>query len=385
MKSGTSPDQRPRADALVSSPRSPSKLHILLLEPYYGGSHARFIDGFRAHTRHRTTLYTLPARFWKWRMHGAAVTFAQRLREERLRPDLLFASDMLDLTTFLALTRDLLDGVPSVLYMHENQLTYPPPPGTKRDLHYGWINYASMLVADRVLFNSHYHYTAFFDELPRLLKHFPDFNNLETIELIRAKSQVLHLGIDLKSHDAHRVAREPGPPIVLWNQRWEYDKDPQTFFEALYRLADEGLDFRVILAGENFRNVPEEFETARMRLGRRILHYGYEPDPAAYSRLLWQADIVVSTAIHEFFGVATIEAIYCECYPILPRRLSYPELLPPEAHARHLYSDFEGLLHRLRWAITHREILPQYSLRHHVTCFDWSHMIAAYDGLLGEM
>jgi len=360
-------------------------LHILILEPYYGGSHARFVDGFRTHTRHRTTLYTLPARFWKWRMHGAAVTFAQRLREEQFRPDLLFVSDMLDLTTFLALTRDILDGVPSVLYMHENQLTYPPPPGTKRDLHYGWINYASMLAADRVLFNSHYHHTVFFDELPRLLKHFPDFNNLDTIDQLREKSHVLHLGIDLGSHDVHQVEREPGPPIVLWNQRWEYDKDPETFFEALYRLADEGLDFRVILAGENFRNVPEEFEAARERLGPRILHYGYEPDSAAYSRLLWRADIVVSTAIHEFFGVATLEAIYCDCYPILPRRLSYLELLPREAHVRHLYSDFEGLLRRLRWAIAHPEALRQHSLRRHVARFDWRRMITAYDTFFEEV
>ena len=359
--------------------------HVLLLEPYYGGSHARFVDGLRRYTRHRTTLYTLPARFWKWRMHGAAVTFARRLQQERLRPDVLFASDMLDLTTLLALARNTLAGLPVVLYMHENQLTYPPPPGTKRDLHYGWINYASMLAADRVLFNTRFHRDAFFDELPRLLKHFPDFNNLETIETLQARSQVLPLGIELASHDPHRTTRDPGAPIVLWNQRWEYDKDPETFFRALYRLADEGLDFRVILAGENFRNVPEEFETARRRLGQRIIHYGYEPDPAAYSRLLWQADIVVSTAQHEFFGLATVEAIYCNCYPILPNRLSYPELLPPETHPRHLYDDFEGLLERLRWAITHLDELPQPSLRHYVARFDWSRMIGAYDEVFEEL
>ncbi len=359
--------------------------HVLLLEPYYGGSHARFVDGLRRYTRHRATLYTLPARFWKWRMHGAAVTFARRLQQERLRPDVLFASDMLDLTTLLALARNTLAGLPVVLYMHENQLTYPPPPGTKRDLHYGWINYASMLAADRVLFNTRFHRDAFFDELPRLLKHFPDFNNLETIETLQARSQVLPLGIELASHDPHRTTRDPGAPIVLWNQRWEYDKDPETFFRALYRLADEGLDFRVILAGENFRNVPEEFETARRRLGQRIIHYGYEPDPAAYSRLLWQADIVVSTAQHEFFGLATVEAIYCNCYPILPNRLSYPELLPPETHPRHLYDDFEGLLERLRWAITHLDELPQPSLRHYVARFDWSRMIGAYDEVFEEL
>ena len=355
--------------------------HILVLEPYYGGSHARFVEGFRRHTRHTTTAYTLPARFWKWRMHGAAVTLARQVVDAGLRPDVVFASDMLDLTTFQALTRRRLADVPAVLYMHENQLTYPPPPGTKRDLHYGWINYASMLAADRVLFNSQFHLDEFFDELPRLLKHFPDFNNLATIREVRDNSQVLHLGIDLARHDAHRVEGDSGSPVILWNQRWEYDKAPATFFDALYQLADEGLDFRVILAGENFRNIPEEFEAARRRLGQRIIHYGWEDDPAAYSRLLWQADIVVSTAIHEFFGLATVEAIYCDCYPILPNRLAYPELLPPETHSRHLYDDLAGLLDHLRWAITHRDELGRHSLRRHASRFDWSHMVGEYDAV----
>ena len=47
-----------------------------------------------------------------------------------------------------------------------------------------------------------------------------------------------------------------------------------------------------------------------------------------YAALLWAADLVVSTAIHEFFGVAVVEAIYCGCRPVLPWRLSYPELIP---------------------------------------------------------
>ncbi len=373
--------QHALAEEPVDSYTFPAMAHILILEPYYGGSHARFVDGFCRHTRHTTTACTLPARFWKWRMHGAAVTLARQVLRAGLQPDAIFASDMLDLTTFQALTRHALADVPAVLYMHENQLTYPPPPGTKRDLHYGWINYASMLAANRVLFNSRYHLNELFDELPRLLKHFPDFNNLETIDEVRAKSQILHLGVDLTRHDSERVAGDGGSPIILWNQRWEYDKAPATFFDALYTLAGEGLEFRVILAGENFRNIPEEFEEARQRLGDRIIHYGWEDDPAAYSRLLWQADIVLSTAIHEFFGVATVEAMYCDCYPILPNHLAYPELLPPEAHDRHLYQDMAGLLDRLRWAITHRDELRRHSLHRHVTRFDWSHLIDKYDSL----
>ncbi len=343
------------------------------------------MDGFRDHTRFNTTLYTLPARFWKWRMHGAAVTFARRLQAERPPADLLFASDMLDLAAFVGLTGELTAGLPRIVYFHENQLTYPPPPGEKRDLHYGFINYTSALIADRALFNSRFHRDSFLDELPRLLKHFPDYNELDTVAEIEAKSQVLPLGCDLAGYDKYAMARDPDVPVtILWNQRWEYDKNPAQFFAALYRLADEGLDFQVILAGQNFRMVPEEFEEARERLGERVIHYGYA-EPEAYARLLWQADVVISTAIHEFFGVAVVEACYCGCYPILPRRLSYPELIPESAHERHLYDDFAGLLERLRYAITHRDELAAHSLRDHMRRFDWSHMIPHYEALIEEV
>ena len=44
-------------------------------------------------------------------------------------------------------------------------------------------------------------------------------------------------------------------------------------------------------------------------------------------RPLRQADVFVSTARHEFFGIATAEAIAGGCFPLLPDRLAYPELV----------------------------------------------------------
>ena len=49
---------------------------ILLLSPYHGGSHRAFAEGLAAASRHELTILSLPARFWKWRMRGAALLLA---------------------------------------------------------------------------------------------------------------------------------------------------------------------------------------------------------------------------------------------------------------------------------------------------------------------
>lgn len=370
-------------------------LTIWLLNPYHTGSHRVWAEGYAAASRHRVRLLTMEGAFWKWRMQGGAMELARQaeaLLDTGDQPDALLATSMTNLPAFLALIRRRMRAVPVMLYMHENQLTYPLPTGTKRDLSFGLIQHLSMLVADRVCFNSAYHLRSWFDEVPRLLKHFPDYTHLETIEVTRAKSQVLPVGCDLRRLDHYvgtfkpdiTAGRDSKPsPLILWNQRWEYDKDPDTMLQALYALADEGIPFRVALAGENFRLQPAEFVAARERLGARLVHFGYATDDRAYARLLWSADVVLSTAIHEFFGVSVVEAIYCGARPVLPDRLSYPELLPPEAHAACLYQDFDGLLARLRAALAEPGGIP--GLREYVARFDWGVLAPIYDDLIEQL
>jgi glycosyltransferase involved in cell wall biosynthesis len=362
-------------------------MRIWLVAPYCGGSHRAWAEGYVAHSRHDVTLLSMPARFWKWRMQGSAVTLAERARALEQRPDMILASDMLNLPVFAALTRDFLADVPLALYCHENQLTYPFPPGETRDLTYGMINWLSMLAADRVLFNSHYHLNDWFRALPNMLKHFPDYTHLRRVEEVCAKASVLPVGCDLRRLDAVPRTGDTGkPPLILWNQRWEYDKDPQTFFRALYTLQGEGVDFRVAIAGKSHRQSAPEFQAASARLGEQVVHFGYAASED-YDALLRQADIVVSTAIHEFFGVAIVEAVYAGCFPLLPDRLSYPELIPDSLHDACLYDSSEDLLSRLRWALAHRDDTRSLAgeLRPAMARFDWSAMAPAYDRQLASV
>ena len=170
--------------------------------------------------------------------------------------------------------------------------------------------------------------------------------------------------------------------MILWNSRWEYDKAPEAFFAALRELDARGVDFRVIVAGEHVDPSEPSFKGARDWLGDRALAWGYAPDTAAYAERLRRADIVVSTAVQEFFGIGVIEAMYCGCVPILPRRLSYPELLPPEHHAACLYDGPSDLVDKLAAAVRDLPALKARDFRAVAAPYDWSIMAARYDQAL---
>lgn len=314
------------------------------------------------------------------------------------KPDVVLASDMVNIPAFLSLTRPELSDVPVVMYLHENQLTYPLKEGRERDFTYAYINYLSCLAADRIVFNSKFHHDEFLDALPVMLRAFPDYNHLHSVQKIREKSSVLHLGMDLRAHDEHASRSKPrtrghlmDTPVVLWNQRWEYDKNPEAFFRLMNRLDDSGCSFRLILAGEHFEEQPYEFERAFERYAERILHYGYAEDFEEYSSLLHRADIIVSTAIHEFFGIAVMEAIFCGCHPLLPNRLSYPELIQPSLHspllhAPTLYNDEEELFKTLFKILKQEEKpLPLETLREVCKHLDWRDHGKHYDALLEQV
>ena len=363
-------------------------MNICLIEPFFTGSHAAWAEEYARYSRHDIRLLTLPGRHWKWRMHGGAVTLARQFLENGCKPDLLVASDMLDLTTFLALTREKTAGLPTALYCHENQLSYPwspddRDPALQRDAHYAFINYSSALAADAVLFNSRYHLNAFWGQLPEFLQGFPDQNELESVALIKGKSTVLPLGLDLRrlDHCRSEQPKDPSePPLILWNHRWEYDKNPKEFFTALFQLQEEGCPFEVAILGEAYRSAPSIFSEARQRLGERIIQYGYAKNFADYARWLWRADILPVHSKHDFFGASVVQALYCQCTPLLPRRLAYPEHLPEALHDRYLYHNFADLLGRLR-ELLNNPVQKSEELRTHVAQYDWGELIGVYDDL----
>lgn len=346
-----------------------------------------------AASKHEIRPLTLPDRFWKWRMHGGAVTLARRFMEEPWQPDLILATDMLDLSTFAALTKDRTAALPLILYMHENQLTYPLPADKRigamrrqlgeRDQHYAFINYVSMLTADHICFNSTFHYESFFEALTPFLKHFPEYNELHSITQIKAKSTILSVGINFARLDGVELKKDDAlPPLIFWNQRWEYDKNPEAFFEALFRLKEMNVPFRLAVCGQQFGKRPSIFEQAAERLSDSIIHFGYA-DETTYRQLCWQADLVVSTAHHEFFGISLLEAAGCYTLPLLPNRLSYPTIFDIHHFPELFYEDQSGLVERLVWALNspgERQIFAE-KVSKFVQKYSWQNVVDEYDTL----
>lgn len=364
-------------------------MNILLVEPYYTGSHAQWANDLAEFSSHKFDLLVMSGHYWKWRMHGGAISLARKFQKMNRSPDLILGSDMLDLPLFQSLAKKELKDVPSILYFHENQITYPWSESDRdvindRDRHYGFINYASALSADKVVFNSNFHKEKFLKELPKFLKAYPDHNNLDTVEQIADKSVILPVGIRLDKISNQNALRN-GPARILWNHRWEYDKNPEDFFKAIFKLSKENLDFELIILGENFSESPEIFNAAKESLGKRVIQFGFEESKDKYYDWLGLADIVPMTSNQEFFGLSLFEAVASNCYPLLPTRLVYPEHISPISHHEHFYADLEELTNKLRWAVNHVTELRKGDYSHFAEKYDWKNIISKYDDLFEKL
>lgn len=350
-------------------------MHLLALQPYDATSHRALLNGWRRNSRHTFEVLSLPARHFKWRMRQAPVELAKQiesLASQGQSWDALWCTSMLDLATLRGLSPTAAQ-LPSAVYFHENQLTYPTRYKEQRDVHFGLTNMTSALAAIAsspstdtpcVWWNSAYNRDSFLEALGELLQDMPDYAMPEAVEAIRDASAVHYPGID-KIKPKSRTT--DGSATLLWAARWEYDKGPELFFDAIYELDRRSVNFRLSVIGEQFAEAPACFNTARERYADRIVRWGYQPTREAYEQALHEADIVVSTSRHEFFGIAVAEAVSAGCVLVLPKALAYPEVWGEYA----VYHDNtpEAIADCIERSIT---LEPDSSIDSYVDRFAWS-------------
>ena len=319
-------------------------MRIVLLNAYSAGSHAQWAKGMvrelplaadRVGLEAAVEVLTLPGRHWKWRMHASALTFVERMEEQGFLDasiDAFIVTDMMDVAQLRAALPPSHRHVPIVLYFHENQLTFPEHPERPApdwDRHYAFMNVMGARLADAVWFNSSYHRALFLEALPEFIRMFPSPRPLDVVQRLEAKSKVIPIGIETDVLQAGERRNSgvfgEGPPVVVWNHRWEYDKGPAAFLDILEKADDGGAQFRLAMMGQSFTQIPEAFNRIRSRFGDRIVQWGHLDSRSEYVEHLASSDVALVTAHHDFFGISVLEAASAGVHIVAPDELAYPE------------------------------------------------------------
>ena len=372
-------------------------MKILSLQPYCGGSHKYVMDALQQYSRHEWYVLQLPPKKWQWRMQHAALTFADWLTEpphnnEAVDCGLAFCTDMMNLAAFRGLAPAWAAHLPTVIYFHENQFAYPARNSRqqKENAAYGFINMLSGVAADEVWFNSAHNRDSFLEGCRQHLDNAPDHPPQSACKVIRDKSRIVYPGIHLPP-DNYWQNNVAGPLKIAWAARWEYDKGPEIFFQALDKLKTQGVDFRLSVLGEQFGKWPKIFDWAAEHFRDNIEAWGFEHSRERYYDWLQSSDVIVSTAHHEFFGISIMEGAACGAFPLLPDKLSYPELFPtcPEVFYN---GTVENLAEKLKHIAANLKNPPNHDwlesiskTRETAQAFDWRTRVAEIDSRLDKI
>ncbi|ROS04688.1 glycosyl transferase family 1 [Sinobacterium caligoides] len=319
-------------------------MKVLLLSAYHTDSHKSWCDGLmRELDDIDWQLLSLPGRYFSWRIRGNALTWAVGHRAVLEQAyDLIVATSMVDVSVLRGCIPSLA-MTPLLLYFHENQFEYPDSGRQHRSIEPQMVTLYSALAADRLVFNSEWNRTSFLCGVEQLLRRLPDCVPAGVVELLSDKSQCLAVPIEDDLKPLPTSANDVEALVITWNHRWEYDKNPDQLLQIIEGLESSGLDYRLNIVGRQFRQRPEAFDVIEQRFPHRLAHFGFVTSRQAYIELLQRSDVVLSTAIHEFQGLSVLEAVALGATPMLPNRLSYPELFDE----RFLYDDSQSCVNKL--------------------------------------
>lgn len=312
-------------------------MQILALSPYHAGSHSRWLRELKSQfPEHIWTTLTLPPRAFSWRYAGNAFSLYERHKAILSQGfDLILATSMTNLIALRGLVPKLAD-IRTILYFHENQFFYPMQHANveRERFHFCMQSIYAAMAADALVFNSEHNQHTFLEGVRGLLRKMPDHAPKKVVERLTQRSRVLP--VPISDIWFQSPPKKSGPLQILWNHRWEYDKAPDRFFNALTHLNKSGHECVLHVVGQSFKNKPDCFSIAQNKLQSWIQTWGYLPDIDAYQKLLLKADIVVSTALHEFQGLSVLEAAASGCHVLAPHRLAYPEWFENDS----LYASF---------------------------------------------
>lgn len=368
-------------------------MRILLISAYEASSHKAWADSLmKGLGQHEWTYLSLPARHFAWRIRGNAMSFAFDPHNKPILDDsydVVMATSMTDVTGLKAFC-PALQTLPWLLYFHENQFAYPANDKQQGLVEMQMMTLYSALAADQCVFNSHFNKRSFFAGARALLKKLPDFVSPDWLNKIESTADVLSVPLEIpqaptfsRSKASLTEKNMTSPIKLVWSARWEFDKGPERLLAILKELKRQNIDFEIAILGEQFRTTPPVFAQIQAQYSEHICQFGFAPSRWEYLSFLSSSHMVLSTALHEFQGLAVLEAVALGCLPVLPDRQVYPEWF----ESRFLYqSHLEDLEQEARSAvdlILKLATTPQ--TKPNVAHFYASNLLVEYDALLHKL
>ncbi|CAE1296721.1 unnamed protein product [Acanthosepion pharaonis] len=288
----------------------------LLIEPFCGGSHKQLIDQLIQDIPDCSS-FTLPGKKWHWRARTSSVYFSQIIPKNNgncnlVADTLVFNSQynknsfLENISTFLKLIpdyrpRNLAEKLAPKCKVVHFPLSLPP-------LHVNSSAFCKTMPGEQVEIsdenlltdkeNSCLANSLATDYLASLqVDNYPSSTQKRSLDegclsgLVSKCSKLSNAdqedgNLQEKAEEKNEnndnipsvppsIEPESKPLHIVWPHRWEHDKDPDTLFEVLLKLHEDGLEFFVSVIGQTFTDVPSVFAESQTNLLSHIKNWGY--------------------------------------------------------------------------------------------------------------
>lgn len=180
----------------------------------------------------------------------------------------------------------------------------------------------------------------------------PDANNIG--------NKIIATGMPLDYKKLAKI-QEPKEPIILFPNRFDIEKRPNVFMDAIEHIAIKyseeitgPIDICFCTSRETFSsNSPwlvDRLEYLKNTLpiiskGKLYISVRWQLSKEDYYKLMAKSLCMVSTTIEENFGYCAVEACALGTSPLVPNAFSHSEIL--EGHESYLYNSFEELADKI--------------------------------------
>ncbi|MEM2949910.1 MAG: glycosyltransferase [Nitrososphaeria archaeon] len=206
---------------------------------------------------------------------------------------------------------------------------------------------ANLYVMDMIFQVSEYAVKIMDDEIRK-------FNEKIATKLFE-KYRVVGLPINVKLIENYRTDKKFEKLTIVFNHNLISSKNPIMFVKVMDRLLRK-YDMQIIFTRSicDDRQIDLTLKEFKKKYTDKVF-FIEKPGADPYYPTLWKSHIQVSTATHETFGVATVEAMYTGNCCILPNHCSYPEITGGYEECLYEYNE-EELYKKLVYVIENENV-----------------------------